>query len=121
MVTIDQGSETTIAAGGPMNTTAEIAPSLILLGSSGTILGVKASIALNLGYYEEVYCDEVKLWKARSRESFIKSCLKVLEQQRGQKIKKGESKNISEKIDKWLREQNASPRIFGELKWTLSQ
>jgi len=100
-----------------MSTAAKIAPSLILLGSSQTLFGVIATVALYLGG-EEVYLDEVKLWKARSREAFIKSCLKVFEHQTGRKIKKGESKNIRKKIDKWLSELNASPSKYGELTWT---
>ena len=94
-----------------MSTAAEIAHSLIVLGSSRTRLGVRATVALYLGE-EEVFCDEVRLWKARSREVFIKGCLKILN------IEKEEAGKTREKIDKWLREQNANTFIFGELKWT---
>ena len=96
-----------------MTTTAEIVPILCIFGSSCTRLGRKAAVVLSLGD-KEVYCDEVKLWQASSRESFIKGCLKVLEQQRGRKIKKGERKNISEKFDKWLREEKSDIINFGD-------
>ncbi len=96
-----------------MTTTAEIVPILSIFGSSCTRLGRKAAVVLSLGD-KEVYCDEVKLWKAKSRRAFIKSCLKILEPN----IKKEEDEKTSEKIDKWLRVQNTNPCELGELEWT---
>ena len=80
-----------------MTTTAKIAHRLIVLESSQTRLGTKASVALYLGD-EEVFCDEVSLWKARSREAFIKGCLEVVDI--------ADDAEAREKIDKWLRAQN---------------
>ncbi len=80
-----------------MTTTAKIAHRLIVVESIQTRLGTKASVALYLGD-EEVFCDEVSLWKARSREAFIKRCLEVLDI--------GDDALAREKIDKWLRTQN---------------
>lgn len=80
-----------------MTTTAKIAHRLIVVESIQTRLGAKASVALYLGD-EEVFCDEVSLWKARSREAFIKGCLEVLDI--------ADDALAREKIDKWLRVQN---------------
>ncbi len=80
-----------------MSTTAEKAPALIVSGSSRTRLGVRASIALYLED-KEVFCDEVKLWNAKSRERFITRCLQMIDI--------ADDENIRERIDKWLMRQN---------------
>jgi len=84
-----------------MNTTAEIGPSLRVKRTRIAFLGTKATVALDLGD-EEVFCDEVKLWNATSRENFSKRCLKIL----GLTAKTEKSKRFRANVDKWLRAKN---------------
>jgi hypothetical protein len=61
------------------------------------MLGTKATVALYLGD-EEVFCDEVKLWQARSREAFIERCLAILKDN-----DPPVDAEFSKQIDAWLR------------------
>ena len=74
-----------------MSTAAKIAPSLILLGSRQTMLGVRATVAL-YRRDEEIFRDEVRLWQWKSREAFIKHCLAVLNGNLPRQAKKNSSK-----------------------------
>jgi len=98
---MDNIKESLAEATTPMSTAAEIASCLRVLGSRMTYLGLKASVAMYLGD-EEVFCDEVKLWKATSRENFSKRCLKIL----GLTAKTEKGEQVRAYIDEWLRSKN---------------
>ena len=86
-----------------MSTDCKIAPRLKVLGARPTFLGLKATVAMYLGD-EEVFCDEVNLWNATSRETFSKRCLKVL----GLTAKTEKGKQVRAYIDEWLRAENVN-------------
>lgn len=80
-----------------MSTASKIVPSVKVLGMRETFLGFKATVAIDLGD-EEVFCDEVKLWNAKSRNAFIAHCL--------EKVDIDDAQDFSDRIDKWLRTYN---------------
>ena len=80
-----------------MSTDGKIAPRLGVLGARPTLLGLKATVAVYLGD-DEVFCDEVKLWNAKSRGAFIAHCL--------EKVDINDAQDFSERVDKWLRTEN---------------